>query len=184
MVANTVLGSDNLYRACLEVAVARFVLVSSFSVIGTAALPRGSVVQENVPMEPYPERRGAYAFSKHRHEILAWRYAKDNSLPLVVVRPGVILARTKTCSVRGWASQCSGRFSTAEAGIKSLSPSWRTVPMPLRWQGSSPVSSTSCFAWWTTIYPQVGIWFGGIGGKSRDYGRRPFPTASCDAWRL
>lgn len=90
MVANTVAGSDNLYKACLEAQISRFVLVSSFSVIGVAKLFRGTVIDESIPMEEHPDLRDPYSFSKHRQEVLAWEYAKESGLPLVVVRPGVV----------------------------------------------------------------------------------------------
>lgn len=93
MVANTVVGSENLYRACVETRISRCVLVSSFGVIGVAKLPRKAWVDEGVSMEDHPERRDPYSFSKHRQETVAWEYAKREGLPLVVVRPGVIFGR-------------------------------------------------------------------------------------------
>lgn len=90
MVANTVVGSENLYSAAVGAGISRFVLVSSFAVIGTGRYPRGTIVDELTPMEERPEWRDAYAFSKQRQEKLAWEYASEHGLPLVVVRPGVI----------------------------------------------------------------------------------------------
>ena len=90
MVANTVVGSDNLYRACVDERVSRFVLISSFGVMGVAKLSRGAIVDESVPIEEYPEQRDAYSFSKCLQEELAWEYFKCHELPLVVIRPGVI----------------------------------------------------------------------------------------------
>ena len=90
MVANTVVGSVNLYEACLNADVERFVLVSSFAVVGAADVDRKGMIDEHTPLEPHPERRDAYAFSKHRQEMLAWEYSRNHDLPLVVVRPGVI----------------------------------------------------------------------------------------------
>ncbi|MGQ9609142.1 MAG: NAD-dependent epimerase/dehydratase family protein [bacterium] len=89
MFANTVVSSDNLYQACINASISRFVLVSSFSVIGTANLARNTVVDENVSMDEHPEWRDPYSFSKHYQESLAWEYF-NNGLPLVVIRPGVI----------------------------------------------------------------------------------------------
>lgn len=89
LVADTVVGSDNVLQAALSANVARFVLVSSLGVIHAAGLPIGGVVDESVPLDPHPEWRDAYTFSKHRQETLAWEYAR-RGLPLVVVRPGVI----------------------------------------------------------------------------------------------
>lgn len=90
MVANTVAGSDNLYQACIDSSVSRFVLVSSFSVIGVANVSRKSVIDENTPMEEHPELRDTYALSKYMQEALAWEYFDSDKLPLVVIRPGVI----------------------------------------------------------------------------------------------
>lgn len=89
-VANTVVGSDNLFRACVDAKVPRVVLVSSLGVLGAAAVPRGALIDENTPLEPHPERRDPYTFAKLRQEQLAWKYQRESGLPLVVVRPGVI----------------------------------------------------------------------------------------------
>ena len=89
LVADTVVGSDNVLQAAQSTNVARFVLVSSLGVIDAAGLPSGSLVDESVALDPHPEWRDAYTFSKHRQETLAWEYAR-RGLPLVVVRPGVI----------------------------------------------------------------------------------------------
>jgi dihydroflavonol-4-reductase len=89
-VANTVLSSDRLYRVSIEAGVRRFVLVSSFGVIGASGLPRGGLLDERTPMDPHPELRDPYSFAKHRQEQLAWKYRQDSGLPLVVIRPGWI----------------------------------------------------------------------------------------------
>jgi dihydroflavonol-4-reductase len=89
-VANSVVGSENLFRAALDVHTPRLVLVSSFGVIGVSAVRRGGVVDESVGMEPHAEWRDAYSFAKQRQEALAWKYQRDRGLPLVVVRPGPI----------------------------------------------------------------------------------------------
>jgi nucleoside-diphosphate-sugar epimerase len=86
-IANTVVGTDKLLSAVLEAKVTRVVLVSSFSVMGVS---QTSVVDESVPLEPYPQWRDPYAFAKLRQEELAWRYIREHQLPIVIVRPGVI----------------------------------------------------------------------------------------------
>ncbi|HXX74400.1 MAG TPA: NAD(P)-dependent oxidoreductase [Nitrospiraceae bacterium] len=90
LVANTVVGSEYLYKASVETGVSRFVLVSSFGVIGAASQRRGDIIDESIAMEEHPEWRDPYSFSKHQQEVLAWRYAKEHNLPLVVIRPGGI----------------------------------------------------------------------------------------------
>jgi nucleoside-diphosphate-sugar epimerase len=96
MVANTVVGPVNFFEACVAAGVTRFVLVSSFSVIGAAGVSRRGVIDEAIELEPHPERRDAYAFAKHRQEILAWEHFRNHGLPLVVVRPGVIFGSPKS----------------------------------------------------------------------------------------
>lgn len=90
LVAGTVVPTGHLLRAAGEAGVERAVLVSSFSVLGVAALGRGAVVDEHTPLDPHPELRDAYAFAKHRQETLAVRVAAEVGLPLAVVRPGFV----------------------------------------------------------------------------------------------
>ncbi len=90
LVASTVVASESVYRAAVEARAGRFVLVSSFGTVGVAPLDRGGLVDEEVPLEPHPEWRDAYAFAKHRQEALAWRHHRENRLPLVVARPGFV----------------------------------------------------------------------------------------------
>lgn len=91
MTANTVVGTANLIEAARREAVERFVLVSSFSVFDTAGLPRGSQVDERTPLEKQPQLRDPYAFSKWFQEQTSWNLCREADLPLVVVRPGVII---------------------------------------------------------------------------------------------
>lgn len=91
MVADTVVGSEGLYRAAVDCGVRRFVLVSSLAVLAVAHLRRGAVVTGTLPLDGHPELRDGYTFSKHRQERLARTYESEHGLPLVVVRPGVVL---------------------------------------------------------------------------------------------
>ncbi len=90
LVQSTVAASENVYRAALQARVDRLVLVSSFGVMGVATLAVGAVVDEAAPLEPAPEARDAYSFAKQRQEALAWRFAREQGLPLAVVRPGFV----------------------------------------------------------------------------------------------
>ena len=89
-VSNTVVGSENLFKICVEERVARVVLCSSFGVFGASNIKRDGVIDESTPMEDHPELRDPYSFTKHMQEQLAWQYYHENGLPLVVVRPGVV----------------------------------------------------------------------------------------------
>lgn len=89
-VANTVVGSENLFKVCCDRKVKRFVLCSSFGVFGAAQVPRRGLIDESTPMEVHPEFRDPYSFAKFMQEQLAWQFSREKGLPLVVVRPGVI----------------------------------------------------------------------------------------------
>jgi dihydroflavonol-4-reductase len=90
LVQSAVVASEHVFRAALEAGVGRVVLVSSFGVLGVAGLPRNAVVDEATPLEPRPEARDPYSFAKQRQEALAWRWAREEGLPLAVVRPGFV----------------------------------------------------------------------------------------------
>jgi nucleoside-diphosphate-sugar epimerase len=77
-------------RACGEAKVPRFVLISSLGVYGAQHLRQDSILDETCPVDPQPQRRDAYSFSKIIQERVCWEMHRDIGLPLVVVRPGVI----------------------------------------------------------------------------------------------
>jgi nucleoside-diphosphate-sugar epimerase len=87
---SSVVTSKNLLEAIRRHGAIKVVLVSSFGVYGVANLPRGSVVNEETPLEPHPERRDLYSYAKLRQEQLFREYAERDGFPLVVLRPGVI----------------------------------------------------------------------------------------------
>jgi nucleoside-diphosphate-sugar epimerase len=93
MVLDSVVASRNLLDAVVSLPAdqrPRVVLVSSFGTMGVAPLGRGAMVDESTPMEPHPELRDVYSFTKHRQEKLFWEYGAQHHLDIVVLRPGVI----------------------------------------------------------------------------------------------
>lgn len=87
---DTVVPTRELVRVASEMDVRRFVLVSSLGVYGPQTLPRRAVLDESCSVDEAPHLRDAYTYSKLVQEEVAWQAARDNDLPLVVVRPGVI----------------------------------------------------------------------------------------------
>ncbi|MGC2832520.1 MAG: NAD(P)-dependent oxidoreductase, partial [Candidatus Acidiferrum sp.] len=87
---DSVVASRNLLDAVGNRKPMRIVLVSSFGVYGVASLGRGAKVNEETMLEPHPEWRDHYSFSKLRQEQLFWEYQRRNGFELVVLRPGVI----------------------------------------------------------------------------------------------
>ena len=107
---NTVVASKNLLEAILRrPRPPKVVLVSSFGVYGTADLPRGTLVDEDTPLESHPERRDLYSQAKLRQEQLFREYHARHKFPLVVLRPGVIYGPEGTA--------ISGRVGLALPGI-------------------------------------------------------------------
>ncbi|MBJ6978224.1 NAD-dependent epimerase/dehydratase family protein [Luteimonas sp. MC1895] len=90
MFANTVVGTRNLLDAAVAAGVRRVVLVSSFAVYRTAALPTGGRHDEGVPIEDIGIAKGAYAHAKTRQEHLVAQYRAAHGLETVTLRPGVI----------------------------------------------------------------------------------------------
>jgi nucleoside-diphosphate-sugar epimerase len=87
---NTVIPTRSLIDACVRNDIRRFVLVSSLGVYGAASLKRRSLLDESCPIDPAPQRRDPYTYSKVVQEQVAWQAHHDRGLPLVVIRPGVI----------------------------------------------------------------------------------------------
>jgi nucleoside-diphosphate-sugar epimerase/peptidoglycan/xylan/chitin deacetylase (PgdA/CDA1 family) len=87
---NSVVASRTLLDAVADRKPMRIVLVSSFGVYGVADLGRGARVNEQTVLEPHPERRDHYSYSKLRQEQMFWEYQKRSGFELVVLRPGVI----------------------------------------------------------------------------------------------
>jgi nucleoside-diphosphate-sugar epimerase len=67
------------------------VLVSSLGVYDAGSLKRGSLLNESTPLDPAPHLRDLYSYSKIRQEQAARELRGQLGLPLVIVRPGVIL---------------------------------------------------------------------------------------------
>lgn len=87
---SSVVASKNLLEAVVRTRPIKIVQVSSFGVYAAGKLPRGSVIDENTPLEPHPEKRDLYSYAKLRQEQLFWEYHRTHQIPLVVLRPGVI----------------------------------------------------------------------------------------------
>lgn len=86
---NTVVASNNLLDALADTP-RTIVMISSMGVYGTAALPRGAVVDERTPLEPHPDRRDVYSHAKWRQEKLFRDRADAAGHRLVIIRPGVV----------------------------------------------------------------------------------------------
>lgn len=68
----------------------RLVHVSSFSVYGLNQVRAHSKVDESTPLEPHPERRDDYAWTKWLQERLVRRLQEEGDVEVAIVRPGII----------------------------------------------------------------------------------------------
>jgi nucleoside-diphosphate-sugar epimerase len=88
---HTVVGTKKLLDAIVQLSERpTILLVSSMSVYASATLPRGATIDEQSPVEPRPEIRDPYAYSKARQETLFHEYVERHGLKGIIVRPGLI----------------------------------------------------------------------------------------------
>jgi nucleoside-diphosphate-sugar epimerase len=88
-IANVV-ATRRLLAAVRDSECPRFVLVSSIAVYGPQNLPSGALLDESCALDPQPQLRDPYTFSKVVQEQVCWDARAEWNLPLVVVRPGNI----------------------------------------------------------------------------------------------
>ena len=88
---NTVVPTRHLVRAVQKAKTPRLVLVSSLGIYGAGVLPKQGTLDENCPIEPKPHLRDSYTFSKVVQEEIVWQAHQQEGLPVVAIRPGVII---------------------------------------------------------------------------------------------
>ncbi len=88
VVATAVEGTRRLLEAMTQTGVRHLVLASSLSVYDWSATE--GVVDEESPLERYPEARDAYTVAKLRQEQVARDRCTRSGIALTVLRPGII----------------------------------------------------------------------------------------------
>jgi 2-alkyl-3-oxoalkanoate reductase len=88
--ASTIQGTQNILEISVQSGVRKFVLISSLAVYDVHGLDEEAIVSEDHPYEPFPRRVGPYTWAKLQAEKNALAFCKDQGLPVVVVRPGII----------------------------------------------------------------------------------------------
>ncbi|MDP9268944.1 MAG: Gfo/Idh/MocA family oxidoreductase [Acidobacteriota bacterium] len=68
----------------------KLVYISSLSVLHWSAGTRKVVAREDFPLEPHPERRGAYTEGKVEAERLVTEAVRTQQIPAIILRPGMI----------------------------------------------------------------------------------------------
>ena len=97
---STVRATQNLLVEASRAGVRRVVLASSFAVYDYLAIPAGSVVDEDSPIDIEGVDRDAYTQTKVLQERVARDWARSNDGDLVVARPGVVVGPGKWWTYR------------------------------------------------------------------------------------
>lgn len=120
---NSVVTTRNLIEASLaHDCLKRFVNISSFSVYSNRNKKHKRLLDESCPIDERPERRGeSYVFAKVRQDELVIEYGKNNALPFVIVRPGVVYGPGKKA--------ISGRIGIDTFGIFLHLGGSNTIPL-------------------------------------------------------
>jgi predicted dehydrogenase/nucleoside-diphosphate-sugar epimerase len=88
--AATVMGTRNTIDACRRHRVRQLIHISSMSVVDWAgAAAAGTPIDEETPLEPHAEERGAYTRAKLLAEQAVTAAAREG-VPVVIIRPGAI----------------------------------------------------------------------------------------------
>lgn len=87
---STIQGTMNVLALSELCMVKRLVHISTCNVYGVADYVDGQVVDEDAPLERFPEKRGYYTHSKLAAENLVTEEMKKGKLPIVCLRPGTI----------------------------------------------------------------------------------------------
>ncbi|MCG9889829.1 MAG: NAD(P)-dependent oxidoreductase [Thermosynechococcaceae cyanobacterium MS004] len=82
-----------LKNAQKEAPIQHLIAVSTFSVYDYLSLPPGSLLTENSPLEPHPERRDGYTQTKLAQELLVRQFAAETSTLLTILRPGLVYGK-------------------------------------------------------------------------------------------
>jgi 2-alkyl-3-oxoalkanoate reductase len=86
----TINGTRNILDLCASRPVKKLIYISSCSVYGSADYKDGQVVDENSPLEGFPERRGIYSWAKLEAEKIVMDYMNQDKVRAVCLRPGTI----------------------------------------------------------------------------------------------
>ena len=94
---NSVLTTRNLLEAGRAGrTLKRFVNVSSFAVYSNLSMARGSLLDENAPLETEPNQRAdPYGYGKLKQEQFVERYGTEHGISFVTLRPGAVFGPGK-----------------------------------------------------------------------------------------
>lgn len=86
----TIQGTQNVLELCNSKNIHKLIYISSCSVYGVADYETDQIVTEESALERFPSKRGYYSASKQQAESFVIKAMENNSLPVVILRPGTI----------------------------------------------------------------------------------------------
>ncbi len=86
----TIEGTRYMLDLAEEAGVKKFIHISSLTVYDINNVPNNALINEAYPIEPYPEKVGPYAYTKTESEKLVQERMKKETLPITIVRPGLV----------------------------------------------------------------------------------------------
>lgn len=86
----TIKGTQTIIDLCKTFGIKKLVYISSASVYGVAAYKNGDRVNEESPLERFPEKRGAYSSAKFQAEQIVLEAMRQKECPIICLRPGTI----------------------------------------------------------------------------------------------
>lgn len=117
---NNVVATRELVKAVPRLGIRRFVLISSLGTYASGHLKAGETLDESTPVDPQPQLRDPYSYSKVAQEQVAWEAHQRGELPLVIIRPGVIYGPGRGC--------LSGRIGLQLGGVMIKMGGQQRVP--------------------------------------------------------
>lgn len=88
---NTLQGTENIVKCCLENSVKKLFYFSSLSVIELSSIPKGKIIDENWIYDSKGNQRGLYSEYKLKAEKTVIKAIKEG-LKAVILRPGEVLS--------------------------------------------------------------------------------------------
>jgi 2-alkyl-3-oxoalkanoate reductase len=104
--AGTVIGTENLLDAMVEVGVLRLVSISSFAVFDYHKIPKGTVIHEDSPQESNPLFREEYAQTKLIQEKQILEFEETYKAQVTIIRPALIYGHNNL-----WSTLLGGRLT-------------------------------------------------------------------------
>ncbi len=103
-------ASEELFKAALAAGVKRVVHVSSVAIYGVRYPIKSGTVHETAPYATDADKWGYYMLSKRDADKLALRYAKEEGLPVSVLRLGILYGPGRRAPGRGLLRMGLARF--------------------------------------------------------------------------